>query len=307
MNTATPEFSHVRRPWIAVSLSLLCTGLGQIYCGRAGRGLMMYSASLLFGPVLIVTAYFAGQTPMLVAFLIGVAALVSLLVWSVRDARLLAQSLSKASFEPQEYNRPEVYAMMALGNIPYVLGLAFFLKATSIEAFVIPSRSMSPTFVPGDRVLVTKLGLQNQTLTRGEVVVFRNPIDRRQNYIKRVIGLPGETIEIKKGAVYINGNPLNQTPLNSGIRDAELDRDQGQAFLEQSGDRSYTIQVDHPDIPVDFPPQTIAPDSYFVLGDHRDMSLDSRKVGCVPHGLLVGIVKCIYYPGDSWKRFGGVK
>ena len=305
MNT---EVSHVRKPWVATSLSLACTGLGQIYCGRAGRGLIMYSCSLLFGPVIIATALTAGSTPMLVAFLASLAGLIGLLVWSVRDARLLARSLATIDFQPQEFNRPLVYAMLMLTNVPYVIGLAFFLRATTFEAFVIPTSSMSPTLVPGDRVLVTKLGLNAQTFHRGELVVFRNPVNRQQNYVKRIIGLPGETIEIRRGEVFINGQPLERTPIapvDEGV-DGKASVT-GQVYIESAGDRQYRIRYDKPDSSAQLPPQTVAPDAYFVLGDHRDLSLDSREVGSVPHGLMIGIVRYIYYPGDTWKRFGAAK
>ncbi len=300
--------SHVRKPWIATSLSLVCTGLGQIYCGRAGRGLVMYSGSLLFGPVIIVTALAANSTPMLVAFLASLAGLIGLFVWSVRDARAIARSLATTSFQPQEFNRPLVYCMMAMTNLPYVIGLAFFLRATAFEAFVIPTASMSPTFVPGDRILVTKIGLDVQTFQRGEVVVFRNPINRRQNFVKRIIGLPGETVEIKNGEVLINGQPLERTPVPAADDGAEnKEPERGQTFLERAGDRQYRIRLDKPETPLQSPPQTVAADAYYVLGDHRDLSLDSREVGSVPHGLMVGIVKYIYCPGDTWNRFGVAK
>ena len=302
MNTAV---SHVRKPWIATSLSLVCTGLGQIYCGRAGRGLMMYSGSLLFGPIIIATALAANSTPMLVAFLASLAGLVGLFIWSVRDARAIARRMATTSFQPQEFNRPLVYGMLAMTNLPYVIGLAFFLRATAFEAFVIPTASMTPTLVPGDRILVTKIGLDAQTIQRGEVVVFRNPINRRQNFVKRIIGLPGETVEIKNGEVFINGERLERTAVPPAEDGAENKGPEGcQTFLERAGDRQYRIRLDKPESPLQLPPQVVAADAYFVLGDHRDLSLDSREFGNVPHGLMVGIVKYLYYPGDTWNRFG---
>lgn len=299
----TIENRHVRNPWIATSLSLVCTGLGQIYCGQAGRGLMMYSGSLLAGMLIVATAYFASSTVILIAFLASLASLIGLMIWSARDARSIARRLATTGFRLQEYNRPAVYLMMALTNLPYVFGLAFFLRATAIEAFIIPSASMAPTFVPGDRILVTKIGLDVQTLKRGEVVVFRNPIDRRQNFVKRIIGLPGETVEIKEGKVIINGQPLEQLPATQD----QQGQDGKKTFLERAGDHQYRIQIDHPDQPTESPPVTVAPDAYFVLGDHRDLSRDSREWGNVPHGLLVGVVRYLYFPGSDWGRFGTVE
>ncbi|MBS0202554.1 MAG: signal peptidase I [Planctomycetes bacterium] len=297
MNT---EVFPVRKPWIAKSLSMICTGLGQIYCGRVERGLMMFCGSLLLGPVLIVTALIPNSTAMLVTFLISLAGLIGLVVWSVRDAGRIARSLTEAS-PPQVTFRPLVYILMTSTSIPYAIGLAFFLRATVLEAFIVPSASMSPTLVPGDRILVTKLGLSEHKFERGNVVVFRYPINHRQNYVKRIVGLPGETIEIKDGKVIINGKPLEQTPIPP---EGKNNTDSGQAFLERAGDREYTIRMDQPDSGIQLKPQVVAPDAYFVLGDNRTRSRDSREFGSVPHGLMVGVVRYIYLPGDKWNRFG---
>lgn len=301
MNT---EKSHVRKPWIAASLSMMCTGLGQIYCGRVERGLVMFCCSLLFGPVLISTALIPSSTGMLVAFLVGLAGLIGLIVWSVRDARAIARSLSTTSTPPQASFRSAVYILMISTSVPYAIGLAFFLRMMVLEAFIIPTASMFPTFVPGDRILVTKVGLSEQTLERGNVVVFRNPINRRQNYVKRIVGLPGETVEIKDGRVIINGESLEQTPAPAG---SGATGDSGQAFLERAGDRTYTVQIDPRQPRIQSGPHVVAPDAYFVLGDNRTKSLDSREFGSVPHGLMVGIVRYIYLPGDTWNRFGTAK
>lgn len=286
-----------RKPWIASSLSLLCTGLGQIYCGRVGRGLIMNSVSLLFGPVIVGTAVLANSTGLLLAFLCSLVALVGFVTWSVRDAARIARQTK--DYEPREFNSPVVYGMLAFTSVLFAVGLAFVLRAMVIEAFVIPSASMAPTLVSGDRILVTKAGMASQTLKRGEVIVFRNPVNRRQTFVKRIIGLPGETVEIRDGQVYVNHQVLPQTRNQDATSGAE-----GVQIIEQAGELSYRIQVDHPETPLQLPPQTVAPDAYFVLGDHRDQSVDSREIGNVPHGLVVGIVKYIYYPGDTWQRFG---
>lgn len=298
-----PEMSHVRKPWIATSLSLICTGLGQIYCGRVGRGLLMYTTSLMFGPLLVVTALAANFTPMLALFLVCMAALLGLVAWSVRDAGQLARRMESTGYQPQEFNRVSVYAMMASTSVPYVIGLAFFLRATMIEAFVIPTASMAPTLIPGDRILVTKMGMTTRTLERGQVVVFRNPVNRRQTFVKRIVGLPGETVEIKNGTVMIDGRALERIETEQLKSEAGT----GRRYLERAGDRQYELLFDKPAAEMQSAPQTVGPDAYYVLGDHRDVSVDSREVGAVPHGLMVGIVQYLYLPGGTWNRFGAVR
>lgn len=298
-----PEMSHVRKPWIATSLSLICAGLGQIYCGRVGRGLLMYTTSLMFGPLLVITAVAANSTPMLALFLVCLAGLLGLVVWSVRDAGQLARRMEPTAYQPQEFNRVSVYAMMASTSVPYAIGLAFFLRATLIEAFVIPTASMAPTLIPGDRILVTKMGMTTRTLERGQVVVFRNPVNRRQTFVKRIIGLPGETVEIKDGTVMIDGRALERTETEPPTGE----KGTGRRYLERAGDRQYEVLFDKPASEMQSAPQKVGPDAYFVLGDHRDVSFDSRQVGTVPHGLMVGIVRYLYLPGGSWNRFGVVR
>jgi signal peptidase I len=299
--------SHARKPWVASALSLVCTGLGQIYCGEVRRGLIMFCSSLMFGPLIVLTAVYADRTPMLVAFFVVLAMLIAVVIWSVRDARAIARRLAHQDFQLKEVNHPAVYGMMVATSLPYVLGLAFFLRTTVIEAFVIPSASMAPTFLPGDRILVTKMGLSTTTFHRGDVVVFRNPVNRQQIFVKRIIGLPGETVEIKNGTVIIDGKPLEKTPAPPAEDNEGKPLYDGATFLERTGDIQHCVQVDKPDEPIKYPPVKVAEDAYFVLGDHRDNSNDSRGIGSVPHGLMVGTVRCIYFPALSWRRFGAPK
>jgi len=284
-----PELTSARKPWIAVNLALICPGLGQIYCGRAGRGLILYACTLLFGPLLVALAAFAQWTPLFLVLSTTLAGLAGLSLWAVRDAARLARR-APVPFPVQEYQRPLVYTMLGTTNLLQVVTLAVFLRTSVIEAFVIPSRSMEPTFVPGDRILVSKLALDSQTLARGELVVYRNPLNRRQNFVKRVIGLPGETIAIVDGRVQVNGNSLPQDVVPSG-------NEPEATTTEEGGGRTYRIRPFAPDA-ADMAPVTVPDDAYFLLGDHRSDSLDSRQVGCIPHGLIIGRVKCIYWPGS---------
>ena len=305
---------HERRPGVAMSLSMLCCGLGQIYCGDAGRGLILFSSCLLLGPTVVATATRASSTLMLTLFLASLFSVIGISVWSIGDARRRACALRGRAFVPRDYNRPAVYVLMAMTGLPYALGLALFVRANVIEAFKIPTASMSPTLVPGDRILVTKIGLEDRTLQRGDVVVFRNPEDRRQRYVKRVIGLPGETVEIRDGRVLIDGRPLpvepaSQDPPGNSTVPGEVPAGAGTRKTERAGDTEYAILDDPQERRAeehlgDSPPLKIPPWSYFVLGDHRSRSRDSRAFGPVAHGEIVGVVSYIYWPGDIWSRFG---
>lgn len=144
--------------------------------------------------------------------------------------------------------------------------LALLIRTYVIEPFWIPSGSMEPTLMPDDRILVSKLDYRFGEPSRGDVVVFKYPLDPSKNYIKRLIGLPGETIEIRDQKLYINGRPLEED------------------YLPED------LQVD------DFGPVVIPEGSYFMMGDNRDDSLDSRYWGPLSEELIIGKADYIFWP-----------
>jgi signal peptidase I len=166
--------------------------------------------------------------------------------------------------------------------------IALLIRTFIVQAFKIPSGSMEPTLLVGDHLLVNKFvyGLQVpftekklfvfRQPERGDIIVFRYPVDGRKDFIKRVVGLPGETIEIRQKKVYINGEPYHNP--HAVFRDPQV--------LDQ--------------VPRDnFGPVTVPPDSVFVMGDNRDRSYDSRFWGFVDYGKIRGKAMIIYW---SWNR-----
>jgi len=270
--------SNSRIAWLASSLSMFCPGLGQIYCGRAGRGLIIFGMMMLFGPMAVGLSLLATSTSCLVLFGVCLLVLLILSVWSAADAKRIALSLSGQSYMLQDYNRPAVYILLPLTSVPFAVGLALLIKVNLVEAFVIPTSSMSPTLIPGDRILANKIGITTRTFSRGEVIVFRNPENRRQSFVKRIVGLPGDTVEITERELLINGESQHRRPENSSESQ-----------------------------PPKTSKQTVPAGSYFVLGDNRDLSHDSRNFGFLSHGEITGVVTYLYWPSQSWTRFGEVK
>ncbi len=179
--------------------------------------------------------------------------------------------------------------------------LALFVRSFVVQAFKIPSGSMEPTLLIGDHILVNKfiygvrLPIVNKVIIpvkhphRGDVIVFIYPEDHTKDFIKRVIGLPGETIEIRDNKVYINGK---RYPDPHGY------------FSKKPAMSIYYNSL------ANFGPVTVPKDSYFVMGDNRDHSLDSRAWGFVPFSLVKGKAFLIYWSWDSsrfrprWNRIG---
>jgi signal peptidase I len=142
------------------------------------------------------------------------------------------------------------------------LAVALFVRGFLIQAFYIPSESMVPTLVKNDRVLVNKLSYKLHDVHRGDVVVFKAPpgaaTAQVKDLIKRVIGLPGETIEGRNGSIFINGKPLDEPYLPPDVRSR------------------------------DFPPEKVPQQKIYVLGDNRQDSRDSTFFHAVDEDAIVG-------------------
>ncbi len=172
--------------------------------------------------------------------------------------------------------------------------LALAIRSFVVEPFKIPSGSMIPTLLVGDYVLVNKFayGLRlpiTGTLLfevgepeRGDVIVFRYPDDPRQDFIKRVIGLPGDRIEIKQGRLFVNGQPIDQVPEGDFLytRVSTGEEQRTLRFRERNADGAeYTVIRVPPATRMRGPggPWIVPPDRYFMMGDNRDNSADSRR------------------------------
>lgn len=147
------------------------------------------------------------------------------------------------------------------------VALALVIIVFVAQAFVVQGSSMEPTLHNGERLLVDKLSYRFREPQRGEIVVFKYPADPSHRYIKRIIGLPGDTVRISNGVVYINDTPIEE---------------------------NYTLE---PAIS-DFGQVAVPPGHYFVLGDNRNNSEDSRypDVGFVPRNLMVGRAVFVFWP-----------
>ena len=198
---------------------------------------------------------------------------------------------------------------------PVILAV-FLVRSFLVEPFKIPSGSMMPTLVSGDFILVNKFAyglrvpLLNNTFfeighpKRGDVFVFHYPPDPSIDYIKRVVGLPGDHIAYRDKKLYINGVPQEQ----SFIDDYEyvgsgLDMVNAKRFSEQLGDVRHDILIEPESITMDGE-VVVPPGHYFAMGDNRDNSKDSRVWGFVPENNLVGRAFIIWWNFDNFGRIG---
>lgn len=147
--------------------------------------------------------------------------------------------------------------------------LAVLIMTFVARAFTVEGPSMLPTLEDGQRLLVDRLTYRFRPPERGDVIVFRYPANPREHFIKRIIGIPGDEVLITRGTVYVNGVPLDEKYVNGPM---------------------FTARP--------FGPIVVEPDTYFVLGDNRNNSEDSRdrRVGLVPRSHIVGRALWRYWP-----------
>jgi signal peptidase I len=197
-----------------------------------------------------------------------------------------------------------------------VILVVFMIRSFIVEPFKIPSGSMMPTLLAGDFILVNKFtyGLRvpilNHTFVeidhpkRGDVFVFHYPPDPSIDYIKRVVGLPGDKIAYRDKELYINGQKLETTFIEdyqyvgSGLNMVNTRR-----LSEKLGDKPHDILVEDNSLTIDGETE-VPPGHYFAMGDNRDNSKDSRVWGFVPEDNLVGRAFYIWWNFDKFGRIG---
>jgi signal peptidase I len=286
-----------RKPWAACLLSLAVPGLGQVYNGQAQRGILFFCL-LFVGAFATITLTIWPPSPpytLFLCLLVMIVASVAVIVDAVRTARRLGDT-----YQLKTYNRWHIY-LAAIVLFGFALDAPTIIKTFYVQSFKIPSGAMMDTLLPGDHIEVMKFfyAIPNPfsespimhlgSPKRGDIIVFKFPEDESKNFIKRVIGVPGDTIEIRNKQLWINSAQLTET------------------YVKHVDPNVIPASVQARDI---LGPLTVPPDSYFVLGDNRDQSLDSRFWGFVKSSKILGKARVIYWSWDSknfqvrWERIG---
>jgi signal peptidase I len=156
-------------------------------------------------------------------------------------------------------------------DLAVALGLAIVIMIFLYQPVKVEGTSMNPLLSDQERIFINKFIYRFEPIERGDVVVFWYPLDRSKSFIKRVVALPGETIEIRAGNVYVNGRELPDQYVPAGYLDGS-----------------------------NYAAQRIPLGEYFVMGDHRDSSNDSRVFGSVPRHYIYGKAVFAYWPVDHF-------
>lgn len=155
-----------------------------------------------------------------------------------------------------------------------IAAAVFALLRLTVQSYTVVMSSMEPTFQQGDCIMVSKVSYRSSGPQRGDVIIFNPPFDSQFPFIKRVIGLPGDTVEIKDGSVSINGTPLEEDEYIAA-------------------QPNYTMSATQ-----------VPENGYFVLGDNRNNSTDSSQGWTVPRNNIIGKAWFVYWPPS---KLGGVK
>jgi signal peptidase I len=213
-------------------------------------------------------------------------------------------------YRPRRFNRVPAYVGFAVATILLQQVLGLFAKEFVAESFRIPSTGMAPSLLVGDHVLAGKVGERNRAVQRGDVVVFRSLQDGQTKFVKRVLAIGGDVVAEIDGVLHVNGKPLDLHPIG---RQTHADQAAGtwstvelDVAEERMGERSYLVGRRAGPQPRGFGPVRVDDGTFFVVGDFRDNSMDSRHYGAVPERNLVGRVIGIFFSSGPesvrWQR-----
>lgn len=190
-----------------------------------------------------------------------------------------------------------------LKSLAIALILALFIREFIVQSFHIPSASMVPTLLIGDFILVDKVTYRFREPERGDVVVFHFPLNEETYYVKRVVGVPGDTVQVIEGVLYINGEPCKYQFIGPYTYKEKGKEVVGKLFYEflpkkSGGVKKHYIlktetQGDNTQVFV------VPKGKYFMMGDNRNNSYDSRYWGFVDRDKIVGIARIIFFSWDG--------
>jgi signal peptidase I len=292
-----------RRRHLALLMSLVLPGFGQLYNGELNKAIWIILAFcfVTVGTTPFVSLHVPARL-MMPAVVAGLVLELALWIFSMRDAWRTAARSGQHVLQP--WQKSGIYvAVFILLNGLLLPALLSKVRDRQVESFRIPSSSMVPTVLPGDLVFADKrynCFQCRQGVKRGDIVVFTFPNDRTLYFVKRVIGLPGERIEVRNGEVMVNGRRL---ALHGAGTPEGVDS-------EGDGSARWRVSWAAADPRLPDTDLVVPAGEVFLMGDNRNLSEDSRAFGPVPLRDVVGKLRQVWFSTAEgkvrWSRMGAV-
>lgn len=276
--------SNPRNPILAAALSLLVPGLGQLYAGRLARALAFtFFGALSF--LLLNLLLVGGDLFVTLGYQVIAGSIFAVIV--VADAWWVARQ-APVDYQRDERNRLATYIWFSLLAI-ICTGFLAMVEVQRLQdefrTYRIAGKSMAPNLLAGDMLYVNHEPFLESDPLRGEMVVFQSPIKRTQKWTSRVVALPGDTIEIREGVLYLNGESTSL---------------EGSPNQESIGD--FSFKVAGIDEVKDFPETKVPKHHAFLISDNRSNALDSRHFGPVSIGVIDGSLEHRYWPKSRMEK-----
>ena len=269
----------------ATVLAYLAPGLGHVYYGQAKLGFGIIGLLIVFQYLFFFEWMNSSALPYLVLLLLIISLLLFDLIGTIVKLKKYGERKSGASNSVIFY-----FLLLALSTTSSIF--------RPFETFSIPSGAMSPTVRIGD--YITAQRYVSDKIERGDLIVFMYPKDEAIQYIKRVVAMPGETIEVKDKVIYINGSEValkaiddfdKEGMVHSRFHDFPL-----KLYETKTGNIKHFVMLNQENTySLNYGPKKIPEGHYFVMGDNRDFSSDSRFWGTVPKENVLGKAKAVYF------------
>lgn len=269
-----------KEPLLAVMLSVILTGLGQVYAGKVIRGLAFFFIPVV--SAIILTVYLINPNTSINAFVILLGVILVIFgIWVIFDAYHCAKTYNLSNnLERRISGGKKTILIVGIIFFAFIFNpfqmfaqsIVSYIKANVVQAYKFPSGSMEPTIQKQDRLLADKAIYKKSKPQRGDFIVFTYPPDPKKQFVKRLIAFGGETVEIKDGRIYINDQPC-------------ADANTKDRYYYNKGDYGQANK-----------PVAVPGGTYYVLGDNSASSMDSRYWGFVPSKDVSGKIYKIYWP-----------
>jgi len=295
MEANEKNYPNRRKPWVAVFLTLVMPGLGQVYCGDITSGIVIVATIAMFSSLWIV-GMIHKSTPVLPFFALMWGVVLIATVFAAIDAYRRARR-TRYDYKRKDFNHWGIYlALIWIGGAG-TIGYTAIIKLNMFNAFRISAASMAPTIMEGDRAIAAKMAYAGTNPERGDVVLFKDPKNRKINNIKRVVALSGDTLEVRNGKLLINDKPLETEWVEKKTILVDKKKVEGDVFWETNGNARYQIFIaKQKSEQGNMASVKVPPYHCFVMGDNRNYSNDSRAYGALSFGAIEGKFRSIYWP-----------